>query len=579
MIHWKIANKNLMAKALSELSFEEILNPTEITAGEFELRLSNDVVYSFKAKKTIWNMFRVDIHSIKRNGALDFNAADFFIDAQTELEMDDIVLGNFIEEMNNSLFSDLVLLEKQTKTTMKDIVKNNFRNIQSYLNGHPKILISKGRVGWGIRELKSYAPEQEDKIQFLWIAVKKDLAISSIDKTWAKESLLSETMDVREIKKFKAKLLDLKINEDDFIYLPVHSWQWDRFVKIQFYKDLSSGDMVEIGFFGDFYLPQISIRSFSNISRVGKVDIKLPLSILNTSAIRGIASKYIDIGCELSSYLENLCKEDAVLKNTIVLNERAGVAFEHSDFSKIKDAPYRYKEYLGAIWRDSAESKTKVGETTLMTGALFFEDINGNSLIGEIIKASKLSISEWMTKYFQEVVIPLYHLQLEYGVGLVAHGQNIILKMTNYIPSGVIIKDFQGDLRLSENSILLVDKDFEFIGSKLEKLPDHYLIHDLLTGHFVTVLRFVSSVLENSNKFSEIEFYALLAKEIKNYLGEKKISSELNFLNPKITKVLVNKVRFKVGYGDSSQRPRPMVGQDIVSPIFLGLESLEASND
>ncbi|MFP1592810.1 IucA/IucC family C-terminal-domain containing protein [Escherichia coli] len=46
------------------------------------------------------------------------------------------------------------------------------------------------------------------------------------------------------------------------------------------------------------------------------------------------------------------------------------------------------------------------------------------------------------------VVVPLYHLLCRYGVALIAHEQNITLAMKEGVPQRVLLKDFQGDMRL-----------------------------------------------------------------------------------------------------------------------------------
>lgn len=53
---------------------------------------------------------------------------------------------------------------------------------------------------------------------------------------------------------------------------------------------------------------------------------------------------------------------------------------------------------------------------------------------------------------------PFYHLLCRYGVALIAHGQNVTLVMKDAIPQRILLKDFQGDMRL-------VDEDFP-AGSK-----------------------------------------------------------------------------------------------------------------
>ena len=59
---------------------------------------------------------------------------------------------------------------------------------------------------------------------------------------------------------------------------------------------------------------------------------------------------------------------------------------------------------------------------------------------------------------FKHVVVPIYHLMAKYGVGIVAHGQNVTLVLEDNFPAGCLIKDFHGDLRL-------IDQPFEELNS------------------------------------------------------------------------------------------------------------------
>lgn len=578
MRDWQIVNLNLIAKSLGELCYEQILTPVKISETNYAIDLKSGVKYTFSAWMGIWDHLRVDPKSIKRNETEIISPGQFFIDAKEDLELTDIILGNFLEEMHNSLFADLALLAKQKGVSAEAMTSMSGEEVQAYLNGHPKILLSKGRVGWGAREMQVYAPESEKGVTLHWIAVKKAFVESSFDDQMDAKKLLEESFDKNEMERFHEILKEKKINFDEFHFMPVHPWQWNRFINIQYHSRIVAGDIVSLGILGDDYVPQISIRTLSNRHHPEKLDIKLPLTILNTSAIRGIPARYISVGAKLSRHILGLCHEDELLKkyNTDVLVEKAGMSVKHELFSQIGEVPYRYNEFLGTVWRESMASKQGPGELAILTGSLFYQDLEGNSLIGAYIKKSGVSKQEWLKQYFSVVILPLYHLQLKYGLGLVSHGQNIILKMKDFRPHSVILKDFQGDLRLAQNSVLLDRQDFKEIAAKLDKLPAHYLIHDLMTGHLVTVLRFVSEVMQESDGLPEIEFYEILASVLSEYLEGKTIDPELNFLNESVHRVLLNKVRFKIGYGDSSERLKPMVGRDLVSPVYLGLKHKEA---
>lgn len=562
---WIKVNQNLVAKAIGELTFEQVLTPV-LKGEKYHLTLASGVEYAFHGWMSVWDYLRVDAQTVTRNNKSVTSAAQFFIDSQAETKMDDIVLGNFLEEMHNTLFADQIILEKNKDLSVQDIAGWDGEKLQTILNGHPKILLNKGRIGWNSEDLKNYSPESTESFQLHWLAVKNTLLEAPLS-----HELLHDSMEISQ----KEKLLSQLTAPKEYSILPVHPWQWQRFIQIQFAGLLSSGEMISLGVAGDFYRPQISLRTLSNATRPEKLDIKLPLTILNTSAIRGLPAKAITKGQEVSASLKQICEEDSFLKSlgTEVLLEKAGAAFIHPDYQQVKEAPYRYHEYLGAIWRESALSKTGTNEKAIISSSLFHQDENKKSLIGEMIRLSTLSPQEWLSAYFKVVVLPLYHLQLNYGVGMVSHGQNIILKMKDMKPVGMILKDFQGDLRLSTELPKLGKKYFHESGAHLTRLPPHYLIHDLITGHFITNLRFISAVMQESEGFPENVFYQILSGVIQEYVSDKEIDQRQNLLSPTLSRVLLNKVRFAIGYSDSAQRPLPILGTDLKNPLaFAGEE-------
>ncbi len=562
---WERVNQELVAKAIGELTFEEILSPSRNDKA-WKLVLSSGISYEFKGEKSIWEHLSIDPTSLRRNGQAVTSSAQFFLDSQIETKMDDIILGNFLEEMNNTLYSDLQLQKNRSSLRVKEMIHWNGEKLQTIQNGHPKILLNKGRIGWGQEALSAFSPESGQAIKLHWIAVHHDYLEGSIPSL----DILNESFNLEAKELFlsaaQEKLQDLK----NFSFLPVHPWQWDRFISIQYAELIQLKKMVSLGAAGDSYCPQISLRTLSNLDRPEKVDIKLPLTILNTSCIRGLPAKGISLGPKISEVLTQICHKDEFLKSshTQILKEKAGLALLHPHFSQIKKAPYRYHEFLGAVWRESSYSKIEGQDKAIITASLFLKDQDGSSLVGEYIKQSGLSREEWLKRYFRVIVLPLYHLQLEYGVGMVAHGQNIILHLKDFAPYGMILKDFQGDLRLSTQMPQKGKNYFGELTEKLTTLPPHYLIHDLITGHFITVLRFISQVMKEAENFSEDDFYQILSQEIQQYSKNKNISVEQSLLNKTIPRVLLNKVRFSIGYSDSESRPLPLVGTDLQNPLY-----------
>ncbi|KHD89646.1 MAG: siderophore biosynthesis protein IucC [Bdellovibrio sp. ArHS] len=574
---WNTINSRMIAKSLQELTYEQVLNPRaldkrdETTVGAYELKLSSGVHYSFTAWRGVWTDLKVQASSILRNGQRVPDAGQFFIDIQKETGMDDIILANFLEEMHNTLYADLNILQRSRHFTSHQLTSMNGEELQSFLQGHPKILLNKGRMGWSAADQELYGPEFKKPIQFIWLAVDRTLCLAGLDEDLQQEDLLKECM--QNLSDFKKELAKKSVDEAKYFFLPVHPWQWERYIKIQFASFLHSGHIQCLGFWGDHYVPQISLRTFSNISRPEKLDVKLPITILNTSAIRGIPGKYMRQGPALSRALTKLCRDDEQLASVCVLEEKAGLSVTHPLYQKVSAAPYRYHEFLGVLWRQSSAFHLRHDEKAILAGSLFHVDENGQSLMGAYVQSSGLSMSEWLTCYFKNIVIPLYHLQVRYGVGLVAHGQNVVVRLKNHTPTGIFLKDFQGDLRLSQDSKVLSEFD-------LTRLPKHYLIHDLLTGHLVTVLRFISETLQECDMYPEDEFYALLGQCLQKYgqdnaaLTNAPDFQSIDLLQEKFHRVLVNKVRFKIGYADSAERPLPILGDDLINPIARSLKKV-----
>jgi aerobactin synthase len=564
---WEKANRELVAKSLSELLYEEVL-VADSNLEMYFVQLKSSVKYEFIGKKGAWDFLQIDEQSIKRVPEVTtLTAAQFFLDAHLDLEMTFITLTHFMEEMNNTLYSEMKILENKANITTTELSSFSGEEIQAYLSGHPKILLNKGRIGFSTSDLEKYAPEYGNDFQVKWVAIKKELLLEGISER-SPFSFTCNLLDKNDALKLINELAANGVEVNDYKLIPVHPWQFNRFIQVQFQSEIAEGFIIPLSVAGPHYTPQISIRTLAD-KKKNTYDLKLSLSILNTSAYRGIAADSIKMGPQLSFFIEDICKKDSLLAsvNTKVLKEVYGASYIHPTYSQIKEAPYRYNELLGCVVRESAQSYLAENERAIMTGSLFYVGDDQLSLIGEYIRKSKLTAADWMRSYFKHVVLPLYHLQLSYGIGIVSHGQNIVLRLTDNTPSGMFIKDFQGDLRVSKNSVDQLPNELR----DLKSLPPEYLIHDLITGHFVTVLRFISPILEKFNLLSEAQFYQILNIEIYEYLkshhSDLSISSPLHLQRPEFEKVILNKVRFKIGYEDSASRPLPMLGKNLLNPL------------
>lgn len=561
-------HKSLIIKAIEELQFEELFTIEEIN-GSYKLRCSDEISYIFDGRISVWGNLQIQAASFKKivsgEEVFEYTLADFFYETQDLTKMTDETLAQFIEEGNQTICGDMLQHKSLLELNLSEISGLNFKKVDQILTGHPKIIMNKGRIGWGKDELEKYAPEARQSYKLHWCAIKKDCLDFGFDLSKLSfTDILKDSLSDSEIVYAKNIIAKAGENFEDYLIVPIHPWQWSKYISIQFAALIYRRSIISIGRIGNDYTPQVSIRTLSSCCNKSKYDVKLAISILNTSSVRGIPQKYIKNGYLLSEKIEQVIIQDDLLSQKVgVLKEVAAVSCPAPEFNRITGGSYRYKELLGCVWRENVEAKIDEDEIAVPTAALLLTKSN-ESLIGKYIEQSKLSIEQWLKEYFKAVVIPLYHLQAEHGLGLVAHGQNTILVLREGIPQKLIIKDFHGDFRITTDSKHL-DVDF---GVELDQLPPEYLIHDLITGHFITLLRYLSRVVEETLSFKEVDFYHLMGEVVEAYEEEHIVNPKISLLRKDFEKVLVNSVRFQAGYSETGQRLKPMLGRNIKNPLL-----------
>lgn len=563
---WHRANLRLMAKIIGETAYEGCLYPELTGNGQYRLVLGNHA-YGFRARRSCWGWLRLAPNSLTRNGQPANSAAQLVIDAQHALGMSDIVLANFLEELQNTLAGDQIQLARLARLTADQMLELPAPELEGLLDGHPKFLANRGRMGWGQADLEAFSPEANNPFRLRWLAVAPSLAGAHAGTPPLEQCLDSDEHEA---------LVRGSGGAGHWPLIPVHPWQWDNRLQSQYGEALARGLIRDLGVHGHWYQPQQSLRTLSNTSVPENCDLKLALTVLNTSCYRGIPAGPIALGPGLSQWLWEQSRADPELLQAglEVQRELAGSHVPHPQQSQIAGAPYRYHEMVGAVWRESLSGKTGPGEKPWLMAALAQCDGDGRSLIAALIKRSGLSPEIWLTYLFERVTIPLYHLLCAYGIGVVAHGQNLGVVLKDALPQRMALKDFHGDLRCADEPIPEQAGMPKHLVDGLTRLPAGHLVHDLITGHFVTTLRFISPLVEDELAVPEARFYGLLAERLRAYqarhpeLGER--FQLFPLLTPTLDRVCVNRVRFRVGYEDHADRPRPELGEPLSNPLLTG---------
>lgn len=576
---WETCSQKFAAKLLSEFSFEGVIFPEKLSDGSFKLCLE-DAEYFFDAKENLWNQVIVYAGTIKRQSvdstqkSLLVNVLILLNDLQSMVPCSGLTWSQFVSESINTLYSDYQLMIKQLAFKDQEWADLSVNVLHGLLDGHPKALPNKGRIGWGVFDLGHYSPESQNTFQLVWIAVRKRLVQESISEEISWDSLYLESLSLDELKVIKQTLHD----SDSYLLMPVHPWQWDHMIALQFSHLVANEDIVFLGKLGDYYQAQPSLRTLSNITDPSKKDIKLALSILNTSSYRGIPGKYLKIAPKLSRFLQEIVNSDEILKNKVrVQAEPAGIFVPHPFYEQQEECAYQWKEMLGVVWRESSYSKCEKNEIAYMAAILHQVHPSGKSVIGSWIARSQLPVREWLTQFFDCTAIPLWHWQCAYGLGFISHGQNLQIIFKNFVPVGILMKDIQGDLFLTEQFPCVPLKTIpDDIGQILPKMPPHYLIHNLWTGFFASVLRFASFLLAEEKIFDENQFWQLLGDRLKLYQEQNpnlsKSFTAYDLFCEYMPRLCINRARLVAGYNDSANRPVHSRGKDILNPLYVTKE-------
>ena len=575
---WRRAGGRLLAKMISELAWEHAF---ELDAGDaeggFELRLACGVRYAGRAWRSIWDMPVVEPDSLQRidhgRSRPAHDVLRFTLEASAEIGLGPADLPIYLRELVQTLISDVRLLEINRDMDAATLLALPDLDLHARLEGHPKAITSKGRIGWGFDDLCAFAPEFDGASRLFWLATaRRGLTWSSAPGV-EDDMLLESALSAEERARLDREILERRIDPSRYRLLPLHPWQWQKVVAHWFAPELAAGDIVPLGIFGDRFRPQPSLRTLSNAERIVDYDVKLALSILNTSCIRGIPGRYIAIGPRLCAWLETMLASDPVFDGGKVrlLREVAGAHRAPCLFEGIADAPYQYGEALGVIWRERIDAQLRPGEQALMLSALHHRAACGHILAEALIEKSGLAPDAWLGRLFEVVAVPLYHLLTRYGVAPIAHGQNITLVLEEACPVAIVLKDFQGDLDLAEGifpeRVGLADD----VALPLPKKRPEVIVHNIQTALFVTVLRFLSAALDR--RVPERRFYRILGRTLREHearhpeLEHRFRAFEL--FAPTLPRVCINRARFEIGYADSADRPLPVVGPPLDNPLHL----------
>ena len=575
---WRAAGQRLIEMAIAEFLYEEIIEVKALSAGRYRLDLGNRQ-YEFQGNQYLlghWNIQEASVRDVTHSQENDqpaWNLHEFIVAMSDSSNVKPFTKAYLIKEMNNTWLAEAHLFNETRLPSIAVLTEPHYK-VEGMLRGHPWLIMSKGRMGFGYDDYLSAAPELSPEVKVLWLAVHRDLAEYRSTEDWSACGLYQHEFDANELQQFINILQEKNLDPQNYFLIPVHAWQWQQWLVPTYANEIVDQKIIELNISQDSYVPMQSIRTLCNTSNLQRHYIKLPVSIFNTAVYRGLPSKRNLAAPAVTAWLKRIHQQDQDLQNTgvIFLGEVSTLTIHQPCFDRIDGAPYQFKELFGCLWRESVDRYVDSSQQVLSQAALLHRDISGQSILSVLIKASGLSPLAWLAQFAQVCMSPLLLCLYRYGLAFSPHGENTMLVHENGVPKAMVLKDFIDDINL-------VDEDFPELAqlpSEADLLLRHEatdLSHFIFTGLFMVHYRYICNVfLQDYPEYSELDFWQTISNTIVEFnqkhpeLAER--ADKFAMLRPSYTKICLNRVRlFTTSYNDEAERPVPVFLDPIANPV------------
>lgn len=233
--------------------------------------------------------------------------------------------------------------------------------------------------------------------------------------------------------------------------LPCHPWQ----AKYLLQQSAVNEAMVKkslryLGASGIYFHPTASVRTLYNPDF--PYFLKCSLSMRITNSVRKNAYYELEGAVSLTRILSPLV--------SILTQRYPGFAFALEPFALSANIPHTdaqtqadLRSHCGVIFRDAIPFRASSSIQHWLSATLLADDHRGESWLGKcfltrgIVKntpPAKNFAHEWFACYLEHLVLPLLSAYFEQGIACEPHLQNVVVKLDQGWPCGVILRDLEG---------------------------------------------------------------------------------------------------------------------------------------
>ncbi|MEW2404579.1 IucA/IucC family siderophore biosynthesis protein [Streptomyces sp. NPDC046862] len=523
---WATAGRSVVRKAISEFTHERLLSPQSLGDGRYRI-VSDDgsIAYDFEARVLALNHWQVDAATICRRRTADgadqpLDPLTFFVELRGTLNLSEQVLPVYLEEISSTLASSCYKASRPALTAAQ-LARADFQTIETGMTeGHPCFIANNGRLGFGGDEYLSYAPEVAAPVRLVWLAARRDRASFTAGVGVDYETLMRDELGESTLRRFRDTLRRRGLDTDDYLFMPVHPWQWRNKLSVTFAAEIAREHLVFLGEGDDQYLAQQSIRTFFNATRPARHYVKTALSVVNMGFMRGLSAAYMEATPAINDWLAELIAKDDLLRSTgfSIIRELATTGYRHLEFEAATDRTSPYRKMLAALWRESPVPSLGEGERVATMASLLHVDRKGQSVVGALIAGSGLHPEAWLRRYLRAYLTPMLHCYYAYALAFMPHGENVILVLDEHgAVSRTIFKDIAEEIIVMDQETVLPPA----VERIRVDLPEEHKILPIFTDVFDGFFRFISAILDTEGVLREEDFWQLVAECVSDYQASK----------------------------------------------------------
>ncbi|MGW3356463.1 IucA/IucC family protein [Streptomyces bungoensis] len=516
---WADADRLLIRKALAEFAHERLVRPEREDGDRYVVRSDDGLTsYRFTAVRRALDHWQVAAGSITRHrdgGELPLDALQFIIELRESLGLSEEVLPVYLEEVSATLSGTCYKLTRP-RVTSAELAGRGFQAVETQMTeGHPCFVANNGRLGFGLHDYLSYAPETASPVRLVWLAAHRSRAAFTAGAGVEQESFLRDELGEPTLNRFRGTLTAQGLDPADYLLVPVHPWQWRTKLGVTFAAEVARRNLVYLGEGDDEYLAQQSVRTFFNRSDPRRHYVKTALSVLNMGFMRGLSAAYMEATPAINDWLARLIDGDPVLKGTgvTVIRERAAVGYRHPEYERATGPHSPYRKMLAALWRESPVPSLREGQSLATMASLLHVDHEGASFAGALIACSGLAPTAWLRHYLRAYLTPLLHCFYAHDLVFMPHGENVILVLADGVVRRVIHKDIAEEIAVLDPEAELPPE----VRRIRVEVPAEKRLLSLFTDVFDCFFRFLAAHLADEGLLTEDDFWRTVAEVAREY--------------------------------------------------------------